>query len=123
MSEWGFAQRETGKAGVEAYLTKQVHDVLGGKAYKWNSPGNRGVPDRIVLLPGGWVLLVETKAPGKNPRPSQIKVFERMFGVYGQQVTVVASKVDVDRFVGYCRRLMQYPNSRNEHKQEVFRDF
>ena len=25
---------------------------LGGRAFKWVSPGNDGVPDRIVVLPG-----------------------------------------------------------------------
>lgn len=34
---------------------------LGGRAYKWVSPGNAGVPDRIVFLPGGKVYFVELK--------------------------------------------------------------
>lgn len=39
---------------------------LGGKAYKWVSPGNPGVPDRICILPGGRVVFIEMKRPGIN---------------------------------------------------------
>ncbi|WP_320967653.1 VRR-NUC domain-containing protein [Hungatella hathewayi] len=34
---------------------------LGGRAYKWVSPGNDGVPDRIVILPGLQPIFVELK--------------------------------------------------------------
>lgn len=34
---------------------------IGGRAYKFVSPGNAGVPDRIVVLPGGGVIFVELK--------------------------------------------------------------
>ena len=34
---------------------------LGGRAYKWVSPGNDGVPDRIVILPGMPPMFVELK--------------------------------------------------------------
>jgi len=42
----------------------------GGRAYKWVSPGNTGVPDRIVFLKGV-TFFVEPKAPGKKLRPNQ----------------------------------------------------
>lgn len=35
----------------------------GGLCLKWVCPGWSGVPDRIVLLPGGRVVFVETKRP------------------------------------------------------------
>lgn len=37
---------------------------LGGKAYKWVSPGAPGVPDRIVILPRGRIIFIEVKRPG-----------------------------------------------------------
>lgn len=43
----------------------------GGKAYKFISPGNDGVPDRIVILPGGRIGFVELKSPGEVPRKLQ----------------------------------------------------
>lgn len=43
----------------------------GGKAYKFTSPGNDGVPDRLVVMPGGHIGFVEVKAPGKHPTPLQ----------------------------------------------------
>ena len=36
----------------------------GGLALKWVCPGWAGVPDRIVLLPGGRVYFIELKRPG-----------------------------------------------------------
>ena len=35
----------------------------GGLCLKWVCPGWSGVPDRIILLPGGRVIFVETKRP------------------------------------------------------------
>lgn len=49
---------------IEQYLVKQVKNN-GGKAYKWVSPGNDGVPDRIVIFPRT-IIFVELKAPGKK---------------------------------------------------------
>nr|WP_300858427.1 VRR-NUC domain-containing protein [uncultured Acetatifactor sp.] len=43
-----------------------------GLALKFISPGFDGVPDRIVLLPGGKMAFVEVKAPGEKPRPLQM---------------------------------------------------
>ena len=47
---------------VEAALVKRVKE-LGGIAYKWTSPGRTGVPDRIVMIPGGKIIFVELKSP------------------------------------------------------------
>lgn len=43
----------------------------GGKAYKFLSPGNDGVPDRVVILPGGKMGFVELKQKGKKPTKLQ----------------------------------------------------
>ena len=45
---------------IEAWLRKQIEE-LGGKFYKWTSPGNDGVPDRIAILPGGKIYFVALK--------------------------------------------------------------
>jgi len=56
---------------IEAYLRDEVKKI-GGKAYKFVSPGNNGVPDRLVCLPGGVAIFVELKAPGKKSTAAQI---------------------------------------------------
>lgn len=58
---------------VESRLKVRVKE-LGGKALKFVSPGCSGVPDRLVFLPGGKLILVELKAPGKNLSPLQEKM-------------------------------------------------
>ena len=45
---------------------------MGGIAPKFVSPSFDGMPDRIVLLPGGHIGFVEVKAPGEKPRPLQL---------------------------------------------------
>lgn len=45
--------------------------ATGCLCYKFTSPGNRGVPDRIIISPTGKVLFLELKAPGKKPTPLQ----------------------------------------------------
>lgn len=49
-----------------------------GVALKFVSPGCIGVPDRIVMLPGGRLGFVELKAPGKKPRPIQARRIQQM---------------------------------------------
>ena len=46
--------------------------AMGGIAPKFTSPGFDGMPDRLVLLPGGRMGFVELKAPGKKPRALQL---------------------------------------------------
>lgn len=52
---------------VEETLTREAR-LRGGDALKFISPGLAGVPDRIVILPGGAVCFVEVKRPGEKPR-------------------------------------------------------
>jgi hypothetical protein len=57
---------------IEAKLVKAVK-TLGGLAPKFVSPGLDGMPDRLVLLPGGKLAFIELKAYGKKPRPLQAR--------------------------------------------------
>ena len=56
---------------VEKKLCKKVKEELHGRAFKFVSPGQNGVPDRIILVPMGRIYFVETKAPGKKLRKLQ----------------------------------------------------
>ena len=55
---------------IEQHLVKAVKNS-GGIAPKLVSPGFDGMPDRLVLLPGGKIGFVEVKAPGEVARPLQ----------------------------------------------------
>lgn len=58
----------------EAFVEKKLRMAAkqrGGWAVKFTSPGLDGVPDRLLLFPGGRVAFVEVKAPGEKMRPLQ----------------------------------------------------
>ena len=57
---------------IEKKLVAAVRNA-GGLAPKFVSPGWDGVPDRIVLFPGGRMGFVELKSPGKVMRPLQMR--------------------------------------------------
>ena len=56
---------------IEEKLRKAVKQK-GGICWKFTSPGTAGVPDRIILMPGGRIAFVEVKAPGEKTRPLQL---------------------------------------------------
>lgn len=72
---------------IEKKLVIAIKD-MGGIALKFMSPGFDGMPDRIVLLPGGRMGFVEVKAPGKVPRPLQ-EARHRMLRMLGFKVYVL----------------------------------
>ena len=82
---------------VEAYLRDRVKSS-GGQAYKFISPGNAGVPDRMVLFPGGRIAFVELKAPGNEPTPLQMLQQKRLRDL-GFEVFTVDTKQGVDDFM------------------------
>lgn len=90
---------------IEAYLRDEVKR-LGGIAYKFVSPGNDGVPDRLVCLPGGEVAFVELKAPGKKPTPLQERQIERL-DLLGFTTFILDSRGAVDQFIRAAKALLQ----------------
>jgi len=83
---------------IEKHLVQQVAK-LGGKAYKWSSPANKAVPDRICCLPKGLIKIVECKATNKEPTPLQWKVIKSLRDL-GHEVFVVDTKEKVDILIG-----------------------
>lgn len=87
---------------VEKYLVRKVKDN-GGRAYKFESPGNAGVPDRVLILPKGKTIFVECKAPGgklTKLQEAQIRKFDSL----GHTVFVIDSYEAVDGFIDGCRK-------------------
>ena len=72
---------------IEHKLVKAVK-AEGGMCPKLVSPGTDGMPDRMVLLPEAHIGFVEVKAPGKEPRPLQVKRHEQLREL-GFQVSVL----------------------------------
>lgn len=86
--------RET---AIERRLVQEV-ERMGGRALKWVSPGNRGVPDRIVVLPGGRVVFVELKRPGGRLAPLQRRWAKVLTGM-GHKVYKIESIEEVLKFI------------------------
>ena len=82
---------------IERKLVEAVKGVE-GIALKFVSPGFDGMPDRLVLLPGGKLAFVEVKAPGEKPRPLQT-ARHRMLRKLGFKVYVLDAEADIDKIV------------------------
>lgn len=75
------------ESDIEKVLVNEVKK-LGGRAYKWVSPGNDGVPDRIVIFPNKQPIFVELKTDkGKLSALQSIQI--KRLKELGQQVEVV----------------------------------
>lgn len=75
------------ESDLEKILVEEVRKE-GGRAYKWISPGNDGVPDRIVFFPNGEVYFVELKADSGRVSPQQKIQLNRLDGL-GQKTRVI----------------------------------
>lgn len=75
------------ESDIERKLVKAVKEK-GGLCLKQTTTTFDGIPDRLVLLPGGKSAFVELKAPGKQPRPLQVKRMKQLTDL-GQKCFVV----------------------------------
>jgi len=83
---------------LEKYIEKKLVEAvkrMGGIAAKFVSPGLDGMPDRLVLLPNGKITFVELKAPGKKPRPLQIRRIKQL-----QELGFACYVIDNDEQIG-----------------------
>ena len=67
------------------YSEKQIEQKLatavkskGGIAPKFVSPSYAGMPDRLILMPGGMMAFAELKALGMKPRALQVARHEML---------------------------------------------
>jgi len=87
---------------IEEYLTWAVERV-GGVTFKFRSPSQRGVADRIVCLPDGQTWFVELKADRGRLSPLQ-RVFASVMEQTNQNYCVLLSTEDVDAFIATVSR-------------------
>ena len=79
--------------------------ALGGITFKFISPGRAGVPDRVVILPGGTVHFVELKARGGRASALQQRVLAKLRRM--DVTALVLTGVDeVERYLDNLRELM-----------------
>lgn len=91
---------------IEKKLVSGIR-ALGGRAFKWVSPGNDGVPDRIVILPNKVPIFVELKTDtGKLSALQKVQIgrLEDM----RQDVRVLYGPQEVEAFLKDCERMMAY---------------
>ena len=75
---------------IENYLAKEIKKI-GGLCYKFVSPGNDGVPDRIAILPDGQIWFIELKAESGRLSPIQVWQIDRLRQL-GVNVAVIRGK-------------------------------
>ena len=88
---------------IEKRLVKGIKK-LGGKAYKFVSPGNAGVPDRIVILPNKQPIFIELKAEKGKLTELQKNQLKKLVDL-GQRVEVLYGVDDVNWFLDLCEEM------------------
>lgn len=86
-----------GEKQIEKKLRVEV-GRLNGVAVKLQSQYYTGLPDRMILMPGGRIRFAEIKTTGKKPTPRQ-KIVHQELRSLGFQVDVIDSEVGLQRFL------------------------
>lgn len=95
------------ESAIEAKLVRMVKD-LGGLCFKFVSPGNPGVPDRVILLPGGRVVFAELKTEAGRLASIQKWQLDEM-RKRGADVRVLRGLDQVNAFAEEMRPYEIYP--------------
>lgn len=93
---------------IEERLKSRVEKkCVGAVCLKFVSPGCSGVPDRLILLPGGKAIFVELKQKGKKERKRQTYLQERIRGLEFEVFSSVDSDEKIERVVERCLEVMK----------------
>ena len=93
------------EASFEGYFRDKVRKA-GGRAFKWVCPGVSGVPDRIVLFPGGRIVFAEIKRPGiADGRNARQKKMSSVLSGLGFRVYRIGSKEEIEGMLNEIRTL------------------
>lgn len=82
---------------LEAELRERCK-TLGWMCIKLTSQYQRGLPDRLILMPGGRVCFAEIKTTGKKPTALQRVTHERLRAL-GYRVEVVDTTESLDNLI------------------------
>ena len=92
------SQKDVLESRVESHLRKKA-ESMGGMCVKFIPDFARGFPDRILLLPGGVIVWVETKRPVGGRLDGAQNVAHVLLRRLGQRVDVVWSREDADQLL------------------------
>ena len=92
---------------IEKKLKAEI-EAMGGRCWKLVCPGYTGVPDRLVLMPGGLIAFVELKAPRKRERPRQLYVQDQIRKLGFKVFSSVDSESRIEDVVRWCRRSSRF---------------
>ena len=92
---------------IERYFVWTVQ-WLGGVTYKFKSPTQRGVADRIACMPGGDTWFVELKTKGGRLAPLQ-KLFAADMERLGQRYACLWSTEGVDEWASHYDHTKKKP--------------
>lgn len=90
----------------EKLLEKKLREgvkKMGGLALKFSSQTYTGIPDRIILMPGGFTCFVELKTTGKKPSPRQEATISQL-RIMGFKADVIDSQESLDRLLKFLTR-------------------
>lgn len=86
---------------IEKWLRRQI-ESMGGLAFKFTSPGNDGVPDRLAVLPGGLIYFIELKTDRGRLSPLQVWQQDRLRQL-GVNVAVIKGMDEAVEFIEEVR--------------------
>lgn len=86
---------------IEKWLRRQI-ESMGGQAFKFTSPGNDGVPDRLAVLPSGRIYFIELKTDRGRLTPIQVWQQDRLDAL-GCQVRTIRGMDEARSFIEEAR--------------------
>ena len=88
----------TREAGIEGYLRAMVTGA-GGLCVKLNPASYVGIPDRLVVLPGGFTVFVEVKKPKGGVVGKAQYIWRDRIQTLGVRHRFVFTRDDVDEML------------------------
>lgn len=105
----------TSESRLERQFALKVSHI-GGKAYKFVSPCNRGVPDRICVFPGGQIWFVELKTETGKLASEQCVQLAKLEAL-GFRVRVAVGKEGVDDVIQEMRASVVLEDEKTERRR------
>ena len=108
-------QKESEKT-LEARLVREI-EARGGMALKYTSQFHRGIPDRIILLPGGYTVFVELKSTGQKPTKLQMHAIRQLVKM-GHRVEIIDRTGLLDSFLRFVDEMIRVGTLRSDELTE-----